>query len=118
MHANKMRLNKLNDSVLTVNYTVERRKKTHTQKKRCKEGKQDGNSGLNKKQNEKEKKREANEYDLICWIYALYPIQPSETNRLNKERNEMKLKIGRSTANCSRVCMCDRNYELQSLNKT
>lgn len=24
MHANKMRLNKLNDSVLTVNYTVER----------------------------------------------------------------------------------------------
>lgn len=26
------------------------------------------------------KKREANEYDLICWIYALYSIQLSETN--------------------------------------
>lgn len=38
MHANKMRLNKLNDSVLTVNYTVEYEresqeiKKTETQK--------------------------------------------------------------------------------------
>lgn len=34
MHANKMRLNKLNDSVLTVNYTVERRKKKRTHRKR------------------------------------------------------------------------------------
>lgn len=32
MHANKMRLNKLNDSVLTVNYTVERKKNAHTEK--------------------------------------------------------------------------------------
>lgn len=62
-----MRLNKLNDSVLTVNYTVERERMK----------KKDGNSIYDGKKSRRRHRRE-NEYDLL---YVGYARRPSEMEK-------------------------------------